>query len=216
MIAKVQKQKTDVPEKVTRQIVMIDPNKIELFDRNPRKNDEAAKKLAELIRVHGFTKPVVLFEFKPGVKTVIAGNTATKSARLLGLKEIPSIEFLGTNKEAVAYAIADNKASEFSSWDEGLLVQLLAHQDTLTTSRVTGFSEKELAAMQYFTGARPDALPNVDIQGIQQDNLGELFIIRCVDKEELAALQEYFGCQANTKTIDYTRFVGVLNGEGAA
>lgn len=99
--------------------------KISLLEKNPRINDKAAEKLAVLIKENGFRKPIVIDQNGK----VRAGNTAYKAARLLGMKFIPAAEsdFAG-EVEAMRYVVSDNKASEYSYWDNDLLKELVESQ----------------------------------------------------------------------------------------
>lgn len=106
-----------------------------LWKDNPRKNDGAAEKLAELILQNGFRVPIVVDQ--DGV--IRAGNTRYKAAKLLGMTEIPMIFQKFTNENAAtAFALSDNKASEYSEWDEDVLRKLL-----LNSEEGTGFTAEE-------------------------------------------------------------------------
>jgi hypothetical protein len=49
------------------------------YDKNPRKNDAAAEKVAELIKEYGFKKPI-LVDIKNNKNEIIAGHTRLKAA----------------------------------------------------------------------------------------------------------------------------------------
>lgn len=57
------------------------------YEKNPRKNDEAVKYVAESIRQFGFKVPIIVD--KDGV--IVAGHTRYKAAKKLKLKEVPCI-----------------------------------------------------------------------------------------------------------------------------
>ena len=118
---------------------------VKLWDKNPRRNDEAAKKLAALIRIHKFRKPIVVD--KQGV--IVAGNTAYKAARLLGMTEVPVVrhdDLKSGTAATTAFAISDNKAAEFAVWDDDVLAELMQAKDFPPENRIetTGFSEQEM------------------------------------------------------------------------
>ena len=92
-----------------------------LSPSNPRFNDEAVPHVAASLRRFGFRQPIVAK--KSG--EVIAGNTRLKAALSLGIQNVPVTYFEGTDLEATAYAIADNRTHEFSRWDEPALGKLL-------------------------------------------------------------------------------------------
>src|SRR5512136_380495 len=72
-----------VPEGLRKFCVSIE--KVKLFDKNPRRNDVAARDLAESIKVNLFRKPIVIDQHW----VIRAGNTAYKAALILGMRQIP-------------------------------------------------------------------------------------------------------------------------------
>lgn len=113
---------------------------IKLWEKNPRKNDVAAKQLAELIKIHGWRKPIIVDQ--QGI--IRAGNTAYKAAKLLGMTVIPALDdTFASETAAVAYGIADNKAGEAAAWDDAILRELLQADDVLKDRRRLGFTDGE-------------------------------------------------------------------------
>lgn len=97
-------------------------NSIKPYDKNPRKNDEAVKYVAESIKQFGFKVPIVIDT--NGV--IVAGHTRYKAAKKLKLKEVPCIVADDLTEEQVkAYRLADNKVSEAAEWDFDLLSEEL-------------------------------------------------------------------------------------------
>ena len=88
---------------------------------NPRHNDEAVPHVAASIVRFGWRQPIVA---KPSGE-VLAGNTRLKAALSLDMTAVPVVWFDGTDLEATAYAIADNRSHEFADWDEPALARLL-------------------------------------------------------------------------------------------
>jgi DNA modification methylase len=88
---------------------------------NPRHNDDAVEHVAASIRRFGFQQPLVAKRSGE----VIAGNTRWKAAKALGLAEVPVVWFDGSELDATAFAIADNRTHEFAEWDEPALARLL-------------------------------------------------------------------------------------------
>ena len=88
------------------------------YEKNPRKNDEAVKYVAESIKSFGFKVPIVIDK----ENIIVAGHTRYKAAKKLKLKEVPCIiaDDL-TDKQIKAYRLADNKVAEMSEWDFDLL-----------------------------------------------------------------------------------------------
>ena len=91
------------------------------YDKNPRKNDAAAEKVAELIKEYGFKKPI-LVDIKNNKNEIIAGHTRLKAALLLGIEKVPVIFADDLSPEQVkAFRIADNKSGEWAEWDIEML-----------------------------------------------------------------------------------------------
>lgn len=88
------------------------------YEKNPRKNDEAVKYVAESIRQFGFKVPIIVD--LDGV--IVAGHTRYKAAKKLKLKEVPCIVADDlTDEQIKAFRLADNKVAEKSEWDFDLL-----------------------------------------------------------------------------------------------
>jgi len=126
------------------QALAVPISSVKLWKKNPRANDEAAKKLATIIEEHGFRIPVVIDS--NGI--IMAGNTRYKAAKLLGMKKIPAVkqEFV-SEAQATAFALADNKASEWSTWDDDLLADLFGAKSFEGYKGRTGFSDAERRAI---------------------------------------------------------------------
>ena len=83
-------------------------SEIKPYEKNPRKNDDAVKYVAESIQQFGFKVPIVIDT--NGV--IIAGHTRYKASKKLGLKEVPCIIADDLTEEQIkAYRLADNKIS---------------------------------------------------------------------------------------------------------
>lgn len=97
------------------------PKKIEelkAYENNPRNNDGSVNQVANSIKEFGFKVPVVIDKDN----VIITGHTRVKAAKKLGMREIPCILADDLSPEqADAFRLADNKVSEFSKWDNGLL-----------------------------------------------------------------------------------------------
>jgi DNA modification methylase len=107
---------------------------------NPRLNDEAVPHVAASLRRFGWQQPVVAKR----TGEVIAGNTRLKAARTLGMSEAPVVWFDGSELDAVAYSIADNKTHEFAQWNDealGKLLKELRDEDSLDG---VGFDPSEI------------------------------------------------------------------------
>lgn len=88
------------------------------YENNPRNNDEAVQYVANSIKEFGFKQPIVI----DLDGTIIAGHTRYKAAKKLGLETVPCVVASDLTPEQVnAYRLADNKVSEFATWDMDLL-----------------------------------------------------------------------------------------------
>lgn len=112
-------------------------DEIKPYEKNPRKNDEAVKYVAESIKQFGFKVPIVID--KDGI--IVAGHTRYKAAKKLNLKEVPCIVADDlTDEQVKAFRLADNKVAEKSEWDFDLLADEL---DDLFDFDMTAFGFDE-------------------------------------------------------------------------
>ncbi len=88
---------------------------------NPRDNAAAVPHVAASIQRFGWRQAIVA---RPSGE-VIAGNTRLKAAKQLGHDKVPVHWFEGSDLDATAYSIADNRTHEFAEWDEPALASLL-------------------------------------------------------------------------------------------
>jgi hypothetical protein len=107
---------------------------------NPRDNDAAVPHVAASIKRFGWQQPIVA----RADGEVIAGNTRLKAAHHLGLVEVPVVWFSGTDLDAVAYQIADNRTGELATWDEAALSSMLTALRDEDALDGVGYSAEEL------------------------------------------------------------------------
>jgi DNA modification methylase len=115
-------------------------SKVFLSPSNPRINDPGVPHLVASIRRFGWQQPIVAKRSGE----VIAGNTRLKAAQSLGLTEVPVVWFEGSELDAVAYAIADNKTHEFAEWDEPALAKILEQLRSEDSLEGIGFSSDDI------------------------------------------------------------------------
>lgn len=114
---------------------------IKPYEKNPRRNDNAVEYVAESIKQFGWKQPIVID--KDGV--IIAGHTRYKAAQKLGYEKVPCLIADDLTPEQVkAFRIADNKVSDFSVWDNKLLLEELDEINRLAEDLFTGFETSEL------------------------------------------------------------------------
>jgi DNA modification methylase len=113
--------------------------------RNPRKHSpNQIRQIARSIQAFGFNVPILIDR----EDKILAGHGRYLAAQQLGLIEVPvtQLEHL-TPQQARAFAIADNRLTENSTWDEALLAGILADlsvQDLDFSLDVTGFTMGEI------------------------------------------------------------------------
>ncbi len=168
---------------------------------NPRLNDAAVEPVAASLRRFSWRQPIVA---KPSGE-VIAGNTRLKAAHLLGMSEVPVVWFEGSDLDATAYAIADNRTHEFSEWDEPALAKLLEELRAEDSLDGVGYTETdidallaELAEPNEIDDPGPEAPPSTPVS-----RSGDLWILG----------SHRLLCGDSTKEEDVER---VLGGEKAA
>lgn len=99
-------------------IVELKISEIKPYDKNPRKNDEAVKYVAESIDAFGWKVPIVIDKNN----IIVAGHTRYKAAKQLGHETVPCVVADDlTDEQIKAYRLADNKVSEMAGWDFELL-----------------------------------------------------------------------------------------------
>ena len=114
-----------------------------LDPRNARKHDQRSlDAIAASLAKFGQQKPIVI----SADGEVMAGNGTLQAAQQLGWEHIESTTSNLTGQEARAYAIADNRTAELSTWDEAVLAEQLAEWET-TSGMVIGWDEGEMASL---------------------------------------------------------------------
>ena len=118
------------------------------WKRNPRDNKDAARKLAKLIRVHGFRVPIIC---TPEGK-IWSGDTRYQSAVLLGMRRVRVLitEF-EDEANAMMFALADNKSTEWARWDPDLLSDAFGKRTKMDISemqKLSGFAPLEIQKLR--------------------------------------------------------------------
>lgn len=151
------------------------------YEANPRVISEAAvEKVALSIGEYGWRQPIVVDE--AGV--VIAGHTRLRAAQKLGRKTVPVHVARGlTVAQVKGLRLMDNRSSEESGWDDGLLVaeldELLALDFDLTYA---GFEEdlEEVLASGDALGLAGHGADDADevpaVEAFPVSRLGDLWI----------------------------------------
>jgi len=183
-------------------------NSVKLWADNPRKNEKASKKVADILKKHGQVSPIVVNTVD---NVIYKGNTTWKAMKSLGRKDIlvlfvkfPSVA------SAKAYGIADNMASEFAEWDDAVLSTIMRSEDLTTLSGgdsgelklLTGLDDKRIKSL-LLSSDLPDELPDVDIKGLTQGK-SDFIVLQFTNKSEVALFKNNLGLPD-----DYARVIPV-------
>lgn len=123
--------------------------------------DEQVQQIARSIQEFGFTNPVLI----AADGTIIAGHGRVLAAKVLGWKEVPTIELAHlTPQQVQAYVIADNRLAELAQWDTSMLAQELGELSNLGfDTDLTGFSGSDIQ----------DLLSRIDAEQVNRGHLPE-------------------------------------------
>lgn len=128
--------------------------------------------IARSLKEYGQNKPIVVDE----AGFIKAGNGTYEAAKSLGWERLAMVTFHGTKARATGYAIADNRTSELSAWDEGQLAAdiedlVSEYGDDFDTQEI-GFTAAELAKLLGI-GESADASEEAEEAGSTADDAGD-------------------------------------------
>lgn len=120
-------------------------SELKLDANNPRTHStKQLGQIAASINTFGFIVPVLI----DSTRQIIAGHGRVMAAWQLGWTEVPTISVHNLSEaQARAFAIADNRLTENSAWNDRFLAQQLRHRTTLNLDfslEVTGFEIGEI------------------------------------------------------------------------
>ncbi|KOF57520.1 chromosome partitioning protein ParB [Clostridium sp. DMHC 10] len=95
-------------------IVYISTDSIYSNAYQPRKyfNENALNELAQSIKAYGIIQPITVRKAPDDRYELVAGERRLKAARIIGLREVPSIVIDITNKQSAAIALLENLQRE--------------------------------------------------------------------------------------------------------
>ena len=163
-------------------------------------SDKQIRQIAANIRRFGFLGALII---DGDSNTIFAGNGRWKAAELVGLKEVPCIraKFL-TEADRRAFALADNRLSELSSWDPEILS---AELDFVFESgfdiNTIGFSTADLNFAIVDEAEKPAKIDNVELPNpcvAAVSRLGDLWIagphrLYCGDARQVTSWEALLG-----------------------
>lgn len=111
------------------------------YENNPRNNEPAVDIVAKSIEQFGFKVPIVIDQDY----VIITGHTRLKAAQKLGMEKVPCIMADDlTDAQIKAFRLADNKTSEYATWDLSKLELELDEIENLEFDMAEfGFNVKE-------------------------------------------------------------------------
>lgn len=177
-----------------KEIVEVPVSSIKLWADNPRRNDNAVPKLAEVIKSRGQITPLVVWRKN---NVIYKGNTTYKAMKSLGYKTVKVLfADFPSEQAAVAYGIADNKSSEFAEWDPELLSNML--EDEQITD--TGFDKVEL---DFLIGkGRHDEIKAVEAKDAALKSKIVVMICDASSREEIVEMLERWIAVNKIKSIE--------------
>ena len=139
------------------------PTVLTPYPRNARTHSKRQiRQIADSIKAFGFTNPILT----DANGRIIAGHGRVEAAKLLRIKEVPTIRLENLTEDQVrAYILADNRLAELAGWDNSILaieLQHLINLDDLDVA-VTGFDVPQIDMILGEAGPEPDKDDVVDV-----------------------------------------------------
>jgi len=122
------------------------------WPKNPRKR-HAVDGIVRSIESFGYLNPIVV---QKGTYKILAGHGRLQALQSRKVQTVPVIVADIDDKNAEAYAIADNKLNDSSQFDLRDVAQLLADMDSELRD-LTGFSENEMQSLAALNAELDDA-----------------------------------------------------------
>lgn len=148
--------------------------------RNARTHSKhQIRQIAKSIQEFGWTNPILV----DAEQQIVAGHGRVEAAKLLGIKEVPTIRLDRLTKEQIrAYVIADNKLAENAGWDREMLAielgSLLAIENLDFDVTITGFEVPEIDLLLQDDKQSPaaeDELPAISTDQVPVTQVGDLW-----------------------------------------
>jgi len=169
-------------------------DQLKMYENNPRNNETAVEKVAASIKEFGFKVPMVIDKNN----IIVTGHTRYKAAIRLGLKTVPCIIADDLTPEQIdAFRLADNKTSEFSTWDYDLLEEELKNIKQIDMSEF-GF-DQILEELEQYTVKEDGYEISIDDDYIPKAKRGDLYqlgrhILMCGDSTSETDVDKLIEC----------------------
>lgn len=129
------------------EIIYMSLDDIKPYKNNPRNNDNAVDYVAKSIKEFGFKVPIVIDKDN----VIVTGHTRYKAAQKLEIAEVPCIKASDLNEEQIkAFRLADNKVSEYSTWDFDLLVNEITNIQDIEMEEFGFIDMEEIDLDEFF------------------------------------------------------------------
>ena len=128
---------------------LININEIKSNAQQPRKNfdNEKIMELAESIRHNGIIQPIILRKSDSGY-VIVAGERRWRAAKLIGLKEVPSIIMELTEKQVLEISLIENiQRQDLNPIEEALAYKKLLNDFDLTQEELSNRLGKSRTAI---------------------------------------------------------------------
>lgn len=158
------------------QVEMLPVEVLKGYEKNARTHPETqVKVLADIIREHGFTTPLLVDD----EDVIIAGHGRLLAARKLKMSEVPCVRVSGLTEDQVkALRISDNQTGLLSGWDEALLkIELGDLQAGGFDLSLTGFGSLELTNLFSTAEGRTDPDDTPEPPAVPTSVLGDLWLL---------------------------------------
>ena len=169
-------------------------DRLQAYERNPRRNDKAIPQMVASIKEYGFTIPVLA----KSDGMVIDGHLRLKAAVQLKPAEVPVIPCdTWTEAQVKAFRLMVNRSVAWADWDMDALAlefgDLKALDFDLT---LTGFNSREIDALTLEANAAEDDAPPVPADPVTKP--GDLYLLG----------PHRLLCGASTSATDVARLMG--------
>lgn len=181
---------------------------LKLDPENARKHGDAdVDAIARSLSQFGQQTPLVI----DSTGTIAKGNGTYMAATKLGWQTVECIETSLSGAALRAYAIADNRTAELSSWDNDRLLEQLQGFEDAALQAATGYDEPALLKLLAEFGNPedlPELAPELAEPDLSEDDLPELPAVAITQPGDLWLMGDHrLLCGDSTNPADVTRLM---------